>query len=83
MIDIAYAEQGIPVPDIDDPGLPKSKYAKEQKELKVTADIYKAIEVCIEACHQVVGIVQRPEVTAAEAAYAVSRCNLQVQMYLG
>lgn len=34
--------------------------------------IYKAIEVCIEACHQLVGIVQRPEVTAAEAAYAVS-----------
>lgn len=75
MIDIAYAEQGIPVPDIDDPGLPKSKYAKEQKELKVTADIYKAIEVCIEACHQLVGIVQRPEVTAAEAAYAVCHNN--------
>lgn len=36
IIDRAYAEQGIPVPDIDDPGLPKSKYAKEQKELKIT-----------------------------------------------
>lgn len=91
IIDRAYAEQGIPVPDIDDPGLPKSKYAKEQKELRITNEaspgrsvttlskadmptrqIYKAIEVCIEACHQMVGIVQRPEVTCAEAAYAVS-----------
>ena len=39
IIDRAYAEQGIPVPDIDDPGLPKSKYAKEQKELKVSNEV--------------------------------------------
>lgn len=39
IIDRAYAEQGIPVPDIDDPGLPKSKYAKEQRELRVTNEV--------------------------------------------
>ena len=71
MIDYAYAEQGIPVPDIDDPGLPKSRFAKEPTDLKISTATYKAIEVCIEACHQLVGIVQRPEVTCAEAAYAV------------
>lgn len=75
IIDTAYAQQGIPVPDIDDPGLPKSKYAKEPTELRITSEIYKAIEVCIEACHQLIGIVQRPEVTAAEAAYAVNEAS--------
>jgi len=39
LIDRAYQEQGLPVPDIDDPGLPKSKYAKEQTELKVTNEV--------------------------------------------
>lgn len=39
IIDRAYAEQGLPVPDIDDPGLPKSKYSKEQKELKITTEV--------------------------------------------
>lgn len=39
IIDRAYAEQGLPVPDIDDPGLPKSKYAKEQKELRISNEV--------------------------------------------
>lgn len=39
IIDRAYREQDIPVPDIDDPGLPKSKYGKEQKELKITNEV--------------------------------------------
>lgn len=77
VIDRAYAEQGLPVPDIDDPGLPKSKYAKESKELRITHDVQKAIEVCIEACHQLVGVVQKPEVTCAEAAYAVNLVTIQ------
>lgn len=70
MIDRAYHEQHVPVPDIDNPGITKSKFAKPAPELNVSPEIYKAIEVCIEACHQLVGIVQRPEVTIAEAAYA-------------
>ena len=72
VIDRAYAEQGVAVPDIDHAEAPKSKFAKPTPQLKVTSEIYKAIEVCIEACHQLISIVQRPEVTAAEAAYAVS-----------
>lgn len=39
IIDRAYREQDIPVPDIDDPGLPKSKYGKEPKELKITNEV--------------------------------------------
>lgn len=39
IIDRAYREQEIPVPDIDDPGLPKSRYGKEQKELKITNEV--------------------------------------------
>lgn len=78
IIDNAYAEQGLPVPDMDDPGPPKGRFMKEQHDLKITAEIYKAIEVCIEACHQLIGIVQRPEVTCAEAAYAVRHDSLDV-----
>jgi hypothetical protein len=39
ILDRAYREQEIPVPDIDDPGLPKSRYGKEQKELKITNEV--------------------------------------------
>lgn len=39
IIDRAYKDQDLPVPDIDDPGLPKSKYGKEPKELKITNEV--------------------------------------------